>query len=284
MWVTPAKIGIIGYGIVGQAIAYGFSQGEFKNKYRILYFDKYKKSTPLVKVVKSSDFIFICLPTPTKDDESGIDLSIINEMIAKIIPLTNNTDKIVIIKSTIIPGTTTELEKKYPQTHFCFNPEFLTEANYLEDFVTADRTVIGASNDLISRKVVALYKQRFPHTKIFLTDSTSAEMVKYMANTYLAMKVIFANQIFDLCQNLNIKYEEIKEMVVADQRIVDTHLNVTSERGFGQKCFPKDIVALIGLAKKRKVNLELLETVWKINKKIRKVHDWNDIPFVISKN
>ena len=284
MWTTPAKIGIIGYGIVGQALAYGFSEGKIKNKYQILYFDKYKKSTPLAKVIKSSDFIFICLPTPMKNDESGIDLSIINEMVAKITPLTNKTNKIIIIKSTIIPGTTAELEKKYPQSHFCFNPEFLTEANYLEDFVAADRTVIGASSDLVSRKVIALYKQQFPHTKIFLTDSTSAEMVKYMANTYFAMKVIFANQIYDLCQNLGIKYEEIKKMVVADHRIEDTHLNVTTERGFGQKCFPKDIVALIGLAKKRKVNLELLETVWKINKKIRKVHDWNDIPFVISKN
>src|SRR5258708_1648200 len=140
---TPkARLGIIGYGIVGQAVANGFSQS--KNSYQILYFDKYQDSETLEKVVRNSDFIFICLPTPMKASENGIDLSIIEETLKKIAPQTNKTDKIIIIKSTVIPGTTDNFSKKYPRSNFVFNPEFLTEANYLEDFLNADRTIIGA--------------------------------------------------------------------------------------------------------------------------------------------
>lgn len=276
------NLGIIGYGIVGQALSYGFSQPDIKDQYEIRYYDKYKDTAPLKEVISNSEFVFICLPTPMKADESGIDLSIIEEMIAQITPQTDNTDKIIVIKSTVVPGTTATLETKYPKTNFAFNPEFLTEANYLEDFIKADRNVIGANNDLISRRVVALYRQRFPHTKIFQTDTTTAEMVKYMANAFLATKVIFANQMFDLCQALGIKYEEVKSMVVGDHRIFDSHLDVTTSKGFGGKCFPKDVVALIGRAKQLKVDAELLETVWDINKKIRKVKDWEEIPFAVT--
>ena len=277
--INPAKLGIIGYGIVGQALAYGFSQPEIKDKYQIKYYDKYKETENLESVVKTGEFIFICLPTPMKTDESGIDLSIIEDSIAEITKYTNGTDKIIVIKSTVTPGITANLEKKYPKTNFAFNPEFLTEANYLEDFLNADRTIVGASNDLISRRVIALYRQRFPHMKMFQTDTTTAEMVKYMANAFLATKVIFANQMYDICQALGIKYEEVKDMVTADHRIFDSHLDVTTQRGFGQKCFPKDIVALIGRAKELGLDPKLLETVWSINKKIRKIHDWEEIPF-----
>lgn len=279
--INPAKLGIIGYGIVGQALAYGFSQENIKDKYQIKYYDKFKDTESLESVVRDSEFIFICLPTPMKADESGIDLSIIEDSISEITKLTNGTDKIIVIKSTVTPGTTQALEKKYPKTNFAFNPEFLTEANYLEDFLNADRTIVGASNDLTSRRVIALYRQRFPKMKIFQTDTITAEMVKYMANAFLATKVIFANQMFDICQSLGIKYEEVKQMVVADHRIYDSHLDVTTAKGFGAKCFPKDIVALIGKAKELGLKPELLEKVWEINKKIRKIHDWEEIPFVV---
>lgn len=281
-FITPAKIGIIGFGIVGQALAYGFSQPEIKDKYDIKYFDKYKDTDSLESVVSASEFIFICLPTPMKDDESGIDLSIIEDSIKEITKYTNNTEKIIVIKSTVVPGTTTSLEKRHPKSNFAFNPEFLTEANYLEDFLRADRNIIGANNDRTSLRVVALYRQRFPGTKIFQTDTTTAEMVKYMANAFLATKVIFANEMFEICQALGIKYEEVKGMVVGDRRIYDSHLDVTTARGFGGKCFPKDIVALIGRAKELKIDPKLLETTWSINKKIRNVRDWEEIPFAVT--
>ena len=279
--VVPINLGIIGYGFVGQAVANGFNVASGE-KDTIRYYDKYKDTISLEEVIEKSEFIFVCLPTPMKEDESGIDLSIILDMVSEITKYTNHSDKIVILKSTITPGTTAALEKAHPKTQFCFNPEFLTEANFLEDFLNADRTIIGASNDLVSRRVAVVYRQRFPKTKIYQTDPTTAEAVKYFANAFLSLKVTFANYFYDFCQKIGIKYEEVKRMAAKDHRIVDAHLDVTTLRGFGGKCFPKDLVALMGEFKKARVDADLLETMWQYNKKIRKIHDWEEIPFAVS--
>lgn len=278
--LVPIHLGIIGYGFVGQAVANGFDKTS-AGLDTIRYYDKYKDSLSLEEVVKKSEFIFICLPTPMKENEAGIDLTIVNDSIDEITKYTDNTDKIIIIKSTVIPGTTANFEKKYPKSQFAFNPEFLTEANFLEDFLNADRTIIGAKNDLVSRRVAVIYRQRFPQTVIYQTDPTTAEAVKYFANAFLALKVTFANFFYDYCQKIGIKYEEVKKMAAQDARIVDAHLDVTSLRGFGLKCFPKDLVALIGEFKKKGVDASLFETMWQYNKKIRQVHDWEEIPFAV---
>lgn len=281
--LLPVKIGIVGFGFVGQAVAYGFNKAS-RGKDRILYYDKYKDSTSLKEVIEGSEFIFVCLPTPMKADESGIDLSIIDRAMEEITPLTDGTDKIIVIKSTVVPGSTEKYEEKYPKSQFCFNPEFLTEANYLEDFLNAERTVVGANNDLVSRRVAVMYRQRFPKTQIFQTDPTTAELVKYFANAFLSLKVTFANYFYDYCQKLGVKYEEVKKMAAADPRIVDKHLEVTTVRGFGGKCFPKDLVAILGEFKKLKVPFDLLEVMWQYNKKIRKHHDWIEVPFAVEGN
>jgi len=270
------SIGIIGYGIVGQAVEYGFSN------YEAHVYDKYKPSESIKSVVTQSEFIFICLPTPIKSDESGIDLSIIDENISEIVKYTNGTDKIIVIKSTVVPGTTESFSKKYPKSLFCFNPEFLREASFMQDFVNTDRIVIGANSDSVFRRLSSLYQSIMPLVPIYDTDPTSAEMVKYMANCFLATKVIFANEMYDICQSLGIKYEEVKKMVVADKRIEDTHLDVTTARGFGLKCFPKDLLTLRAMAKSNKIDTSILDTVWKKNLAIRKIRDWEEIPFAVS--
>lgn len=271
-----SRIGIVGYGIVGKAVAYGF-----RNEKEIRYYDKYKHSDPLDRVVEESDFVFVCLPTPFAGDH--IDLSIVDENVAEIAKHASGKDKIVVIKSTVLPGTTRNYAKKYADVRFCFNPEFLTEANYLEDFVKADRIVIGADDDKVSLAITDLYRDTFPKTLICRTDLTTAEMVKYMANSFFATKVTFANEMYDLCEKLQLKYEEVKEMVIADRRIANTHLDVTTVRGFGGKCFPKDIVAMIGLYKDLGVDASLLESVWRKNLMIRKIRDWEGIPFSMTR-
>ncbi len=281
--IVPINIGIIGYGFVGQAVAFGFDKTS-ERKDKIVYYDRFKESTPLEQSIAQSEFIFVCLPTPMKKDESGIDLSIMKQMMPEITKYTDGTDKIIIIKSTATPGTTARLEKQFPNSKFCFNPEFLTEANFLEDFVNAERTVIGTNNDLVSRRVAVIYRQRFPNTTIFQTDPTTAEAVKYYANAFLSLKVTFANFFYDYCQKIGIKYEEVKKMGAFDHRIGDYHLEVTTNRGFGGKCFPKDLVAIMGEFKKADVDYSLLETMWEYNKKIRKVHDWEEIPFAVEDN
>lgn len=278
-----SNIGIIGWGVVGQAVGQGFAQN--KNN-RILWYDKFKKgSHSLEKVINHSEFIFLCLPTPMFADQSGIDLSIMNQMVAKIAPKVSGTEKIIIIKSTVIPGTTLKYSQKYPKVNFAMNPEFLTDAHAFEDFLAPDRTIIGALNKKIASRIARLYQALY-HSKsrIFLTDPTSAEIVKYACNAFLATKVIFANEISDLSTIMGVKYDDVKKMIIADTRIGPTHLDVTADRGFGGKCFPKDLVALLNFAKKKNVDFTLLEKVWQKNLKIRKVRDWETINGAVSKN
>lgn len=274
------KIGIVGYGYVGKAVEYGF-----KPKNEILIHDKFLPSLPLKKLVESAEIIFVCVPTPMDAKYSKIDLSIVESVISDITKLAKKLKKqpIIVIKSTVVPGTTRKLGKKYNYPEILFNPEFLTEANYLFDFVNPDRIIVGGDVDWVRRKLVDLYRTSFNNPPIFQTDPTTAEMVKYMANTYLATKVIFANEMFNLCEKLGIKYEEMKKMTVADKRIYDSHLDITTQRGFGGKCFPKDTVALLGLAKEVGIELSVLESAWKKNLKIRKVYDWEEIPGAVTK-
>lgn len=276
-----ANIGIVGWGVVGRAVGQGF---ETRKENKVRWFSKSEGPFTPDEVVSESEFLFVCVPTPMFSDHSGIDLSIVKEVVDFIAPKIQGTDKILTIKSTVVPGTTFSFKKKYPNVHFAMNPEFLTEANALGDFLKPDRTVIGAFTQSVSARLAGLYQDLYgPGSKIFLTDPTTAEMVKYMSNAHLANKVIFANEMYDLCTALGIKYEEVKDMVAADPRIGPSHLNVTTVRGFGGKCFPKDLVALMGFAKDVKVDHSLLKTVWEKNLRIRKIRDWEEIKGAVNK-
>lgn len=270
------SLGIIGFGVVGQALAHGFQ------KYPISIYDKYKPSDSLVEVVNRSDILFLCLPTPVFA-EGGMDLRIIEETVSEISQMVDKlNDKVIVIKSTVIPGTTKKLAQQYPHLRFAFNPEFLTEKHFLDDFIHADRTIIGADDPAVAAQVAEAYRLQFPDTPIFITKSTEAEMVKLMCNTFLATKVIFANEIFDLCEKLEIDYKEIKKMAVTDKRIYDSHLDITAERGFGGKCFPKDLQSLLALGEELGVDMSLLRKVWEKNLQVRKVKDWESIPFAVT--
>jgi len=274
-----SNIGIIGYGFVGKAIENGF-----KPKHQIFIHDKYQCFLSLEQVILKSDIVFICVPTPMDSNYRRIDLTIIENIIKSsvIFSRLNNRSPLLVIKSTVIPGTTVKFAKNYNWSKLIFNPEFLTEANYLTDFINADRIVIGGKNLSDIQVLENIYKESFPHIKIFTTDSTTAEMVKYMSNTFLATKVIFANEMSELCQKLDIDYSHVKKMVIADHRIYNSHLNISPEKGFGGKCFPKDTVALLGLAKKLNVDLSVLSAAWKKNLKIRSIKDWESIPGAVS--
>jgi len=275
-----SNIGIIGYGFVGQAVEYGF-KGEGNN---IKWYDKYKPSDSLNSVVDFAEFIFICLPTPISESTGRIDLSIINENIEEIAKYSKGTDKVIILKSTIVPGTTRNYAKKYPGCRFCFNPEFLTEANYLEDFVNADRHVIGADDDHTRRKVINLHKDKFPKTQIIATDLSTAEMIKYMANADLTTQVMVSNFFYELSQKLGVAYNVVRDAVELDPRI-GTHHKVPGpdgDFGFGGKCFPKDLLAIMGCAEDNNIDVSVLKAVWEANLEVRKLKNWEDIPWAKS--
>jgi len=278
------NIGVIGYGYVGRATGEGFA---INPKNKIFWFDKFKESpNTLNEVIDKSDFIFIAVPTPIFEDYSGMDMGIVEEVIGQVAPKVSGTDKILIIKSTSLPGTTKKMAEKFPEVNFVMNPEFLTQKNAGADFLKPYRTVIGCSSPEVGEKVKRLYESILPpDQKYIITDTISAELTKYMSNLMLASKIILANEFYFLSKKVGANYEEVRRAVEADPRI-GTFLKVPGwdgDFGFGQACFPKDMVGILGLAKDLKVDVSALEAIWKKNLKIRKNRDWEAMPQAFKK-
>jgi len=255
------KIGIIGVGMVGGTLLRYFK----KKKIKTFLYDKGKKLGSIDEVNKA-DIIFICVPTPfTK--KKGFDLAYVEEAVSNI-----RGKKIVVIKSTVLPGTTETFQERFPQHKFLFNPEFLSEATADYDFQYPDRQIVGytkKSKDIADDILKLLPKASFER----VIPATEAEMVKYFNNTFNAIKVIFANQMYDLCQALNVNYDNIME-AAAKSKFIKTkdHLNIWHKgyRGYGGKCLPKDIRALIQFADSKGVDLKLHKTVEEINNQLMK--------------
>ncbi len=269
------KIGIIGYGFVGEATAKGFATSK---ENEVFWYDKFKESpNTLEEVVEKSEFIFICLPTPMFRDYSGQDISIVEGVIDEIAPKLSGTEKVLIIKSTILPGTTQKFADKYTNINFAMNPEFLTQSKANEDFLKPARTVLGIRDEGVGNRIKEIYKTILPEgQEYFLVGLTEAEVIKYMSNLMLASKVLLANEFYELSEKIGANYKEIYKAVEADPRI-GTHLNVPGpdgDLGFGGACFPKDTLGLLSFSKQREVEMDALRAIWEKNLKIRKNRDW----------
>jgi UDPglucose 6-dehydrogenase len=279
------NVGVIGYGYVGRATGEGFATNP-KNK--IFWYDKFKESpNTLVEIIDKSDYIFIAVPTPIFQDYSGMDMSIVESVVDEVAPKIKGTDKILIIKSTSLPGFTKRMSEKYPEVNFVMNPEFLTQKNANADFLKPFRTVIGSDSKDVGERVQKLYETILPKSQpYYIISSTSAELAKYMSNLILASKVLLGNEFYDLAQKVGANYLDVRAAVEADPRI-GTHLGVPGpdgDKGFGGACFPKDMVGILGLAKKEKVDVSALDAIWKKNLKIRKNRDWEALPQAFKKN
>lgn len=282
--LSHMNIGVIGYGYVGRATGEGFATNP-ENK--IFWYDKFKESpNTLEEVVEKSDFIFISVPTPIFSDYSGMDMSVVEEVVGQVADKIKDPQKIVIIKSTSLPGTTKKIAVKYPKINFVMNPEFLTQKNANADFLKPHRTVIGCPNSDVGLRVQNLYETILPKDQpYFITDVTSAEMIKFMSNLILASKALLANEFYDLSQKVGANYLDVRAAVEADPRI-GSHLGVPGpdgDRGFGGACFPKDTIGLLGVAKKERINMSALQAIWDKNLKIRKNRDWEEMPQAFKK-
>lgn len=260
------KIGIMGLGMVGGAL-----KGYFDKKgFEVFFYDK-GKNEGSIEDVNKADVIFICVPTPF-DKEKGFDLSYVKEACSNI-----SGNKIVVIKSTVLPGVTQMLQEKYPQHKFLFNPEFLVEEKADECMENPDRQIIGYTNlSRESAENILSILPKAPFEKII--KAGEAEMVKYFGNTFLAIKVIFSNQMHDLCKASGIDYNKVAECASMDKRIGYSHLNVYDGgyRGYGKKCLPKDIKALIQFADEKGVDLKLHKTAEEINDQLMKNQSIDD--------
>ena len=247
------KKAIIGCGMVGGALARVLDNP-------ILYDPP--KGIGNIDDVNECDVIFVCVPTPGE-----CDLTIMKKVLAEI-----KGNKIIVIKSTVLPGTTDYFQKKYSQHKFLFNPEFLTESTADQDIKYPDRQLIGYTDKSFTiAGDIMLMLPLAPFERI--VPAKEAEMAKYYNNAWFSTKVIFANQIYDICEKAGINYNSVKDMASADKRVGRSHLDVLHKgyRGFGGKCLPKDLDAILKFAKQKKVKVPLLEITKKINDTLRNV-------------
>jgi UDPglucose 6-dehydrogenase len=261
------KIGIIGLGYVGGSVEHWFKKQ--KGASNIFIYDKFKKIGSLDEVNRA-DVIFVAVPTPYIEGK-GYDGSAVQESVANI-----KNGKIIVLKSTIMPRSTEKLQKRYPKKTILFNPEFLRAKTAHQDFVKPERQIIGYANakgKAAAKKVLALLP-RAPYEKMM--TSTEAEMVKYFGNAFLATRVIFANQIYDICKAAGINYENVKEGASRDPRVGSSHFDIFADvfgeglRGYGGPCLPKDVRALLQFAKSVGSETDLLRSMEKINSRLRK--------------
>ena len=278
------KIGVIGNGFVGSALIHGF----VLHTEEIYVFDKdpHRATHSMKQLVDNSNIIFICVPTPMF--ESGeCDLSIIEEVIEELSLYQDIKDKVIVIKSTVVPGTIEELARKNPEMNFVFNPEFLTERKARLDFINTARIILGSDKISASEAVENLYRARFPHTKIIKTDFATAQLIKYMANCFFATKVSFMNEMFQVCAAINADWTTAVNGFISDGRIGNSHIDVPGhdgDFGFGGKCFPKDINAMIKRAEEIGVDPRVMKAAWEKNKEVRTNLDWCSIPGAVTKN
>ena len=251
----------------------------------------------LVAVTKDkpgfSNVYFVCLPTPMKQSGEA-DLSIVDGALCELAAVPGN--RIAVLKSTVPPGSTENWNNKFRNQglNVIFCPEFLTEANALNDMRDQNRIILGTCPDSSGSiyRVKEVFKEAFPWTDIFITSSTIAESVKYFANIHLAVKVSLANEFYQIVealkvQGLDVDYTEIVELATKDRRLGDSHWQVPGPMlsddtglpafGYAGSCFPKDINALMFLARKLGVDPKVMSGSWQKNVEVRPQRDWEKL-------
>ena len=293
------SIGVIGQGFVGGSLTTVFSergetvytydktgktaQGSFdlSSTWSLKGMVDYAERVGSAKGHKFSGVYFVCVPTPMYEDGSA-DLSIVESVLEDLANIPG--DRIAVVKSTVPPGSTDTWNKRYNQMglHVIFNPEFLTEANAINDMREQNRIVLGGPRPYINT-VRNIFQRAFPKVPIIKTSATTAEMVKYVTNCMLAVKVSFANEVAQICEaldadGLNIDYDKVVEYAKVDRRLGETHWSVPGPvpthdgryvRGFGGHCFPKDINALMSVARKYDVKPSVMQAAWEKNLEVR---------------
>ena len=267
------KIGIIGNGFVGKATGYAFSTPMVE---KMIVDPKYTENTLGDLIDWRPHITFVCLPTPSNDDGS-INATLVKETVKQLIV---ESESFIVIKSTITPDLAAELSSL--DSRIAIMPEFLSEGNALVDAVSATHMIVGVTDPSAAQYVEQIYGAYSicnPAPTIALSP-VEASLVKYSINTFLAMKLTFFNQLYNLVEKYGGNYQLVLRGVLADHRIGHSHTKIPGtdgKRGFGGACFPKDLDAFIDFADKDAgIDLELLKTVKSVNNKIRSQYNTDE--------
>lgn len=261
------KIAVIGHGYVGKAVDAFFSKA-----YEVLIYDPAEELSASREDINDCEMAVICVPTPMKEDGMA-DLSAIESTFKWLdVPL-------VLIKSTVPPGTTEKLNKNYMNGYICFSPEFIGEGKYFIPYWKYphptkmeyhDFFIIGGEEPSRTEIVDVMTKIFGPSCRILKTTSTEAELIKYMENSWGATKVTFANEFYEIARVFKADWQVIREGFLMDGRTERIHTMVRKEsRGFGGKCFPKDVNAIVKATEDKGYEPNLLKQVLKSNDEFR---------------
>ena len=273
------KIGIVGNGFVGSSVAFGFSPQCGCDADIKIYDKDSSKATHSLESTLTSDFIFVSVPTPSNPDGS-INLDVVYNIFEEMSVLNYRSDNVFLLRSTVTPGTTRKLQRKFRNLNIVFNPEFLTERSAKLDFINQSRFILGGLKKNVN-KVEKLYVDRFgATTPVIKTNYETAEMIKYMNNCYFATKVSFMNEMYQIADACGVDWDMAVEGFVRDGRIGHSHMSVPGpdgKFGFGGSCFPKDIQAMINFAESLGVNSSVLLGAWDKNLEVRPEEDWKNL-------
>lgn len=255
------KIGIIGVGIVGNALKYGFEQ--LGHEVRV---HDIKLSTAIANVL-DTEIAFICVPSPSTAN-GECDTTIIESVIDEL--NSYNYAGIVAIKTTVVPGFTESIIKHYNNLIVCFVPEFLRERCAIDDFINQHSLLaVGTHDSNVYNRIVQAHGY-FPKQTAQLTP-TEAELLKYFNNVYAALRISFANIMYEVSNKLNCDYTTIKNSYIMTGKAKDLYLDVNPQlRGYSGTCLPKDTKALSVLIKQLDLDYELIESIHNDNEKFDK--------------
>ena len=250
------KIGIIGVGVVGEAVKYGMERLGHE-----VYVHDLKLDSKIEDILQT-DLCFICVPTPGKASFEG-DISIVNSVLEDLHKL--DYKGIIAIKSTVPPNTTINFQQLYDNERICFVPEFLRERYAKSDFIeNHDVCVIGSKSDEICKYIDGIHGN-YPRNVMYL-DPTEAEVVKYLNNVYAATLVTLANNFYEVCEKSNADYSKVIEAFIKRDHVNKDYLDCNDNlRGYAGPCLPKDVQAMIHFCKKLNINAGIFEFLDKEN-------------------
>jgi UDPglucose 6-dehydrogenase len=248
------NIMIAGYGFVGRA-----HEAVLKDKFEVNIYDPAMGYTDIV----APSGVIICVSTPPHSDGS-CNVNNVADVISRIAE-----EVPVLIKSTISVEGWRAIRELFPNHQLAFSPEFLRAATAVEDFKNTKELWVGGDNIGFWH---ALFRIAFDDNTFTTRPADVEELIlaKYFRNSFLATKVAFFNQIFDLCEQLDVNYNSVANIISADNRIGTSHTQITEERGFGGHCFPKDVQAILRTAEKNKTSLSILDEAVAYNNRIRR--------------